>query len=88
MGQLIAYTHLNFFFLGEQELQMVLSNIFTIEEDDNTAPVINLADVTINESDVEFDDGNVRDFDDLNDYMDQGNNTVITIVLNFRFCCY
>ena len=46
--------------------------IFTIEEDDNTAPVINLADVTINESDVELDDGNVRDFDDLNDYMTRG----------------
>ena len=38
------------------------TSIFTIEEDDNTAPVINLADVTINESDVELDDGNVRDF--------------------------
>ena len=47
-------------------------SIFTIEEDDNTAPVINLADVTINESDVELDDGNVRDFDDLNDYMTRG----------------
>ena len=45
------------------------TSIFTIEEDDNTAPVINLADVIINESDVELDDGNVRDFDDLNDYM-------------------
>ena len=47
-------------------------SIFTIEEDDNTAPVINLADVTINESDVELDDGNRRDFDDLNDYMTRG----------------
>ena len=47
-------------------------SIFTIEEDDNTAPVINLADVTINESDVELDDGNVRDFDNINDYMTRG----------------
>ena len=41
---------------------MVLISIFTIEEDDNTAPVINLADVTINESEVELDDGNREGF--------------------------
>ena len=47
-------------------------SIFTIEEDDNTAPVINLdtdpVTVTINESDVELDDGNARDFDSVTTY--------------------
>ena len=49
-------------------------SLFTVEEDDNIAPVINLADVIINESDVELDDGNRRDFDTLSEY----NNRVMT----------
>ena len=43
-------------------------NTFTVEEDDNAAPVINLAVTTINETAVELDDGNQRDFDDITTY--------------------
>ena len=88
MGQLIAYTHLNFLLPGGARIADGSINIFTIEEDDNTAPVINLADVTINESDVEFDDGNVRDFDDLNDYMTRGITQSSLLFSVSRFCCY
>ena len=41
---------------------------FTIEEDDNTAPVINLVATTIYETAVELDDGNARDFDSMTAY--------------------